>query len=78
MNIIILIIIIPFNPTKALRVDSACNGNEYEECLLEDKGGQCVRLTSLLPSCAECLKIWEFQPPGTLRDSHSLSGPLQA
>jgi hypothetical protein len=30
------------------------------------KGGQCVGLTTLLPSCADCLKIWEPQPPGTL------------
>jgi hypothetical protein len=28
------------------------------------KGGQCVGLTTLLPSCAECLEIWESQPPG--------------
>ena len=31
------------------------------------KGGRCVRLTNLLPSCADCLEIWEPQPPGTLR-----------
>ena len=29
------------------------------------KGGWCVGLTSP-PSCAECLEIWEPQPPGTL------------
>jgi len=27
----------------------------------------CVGLTTLLPSCADCLEIWESQPPGTLR-----------
>ena len=37
----------------------------------KDKGGQCVGLTTLPPSCADCLKIWETQPPGT-------SGPVQA
>ena len=31
-----------------------------------DKGGRCVGLT-LPPSCADCLEIWEPQPPGTLR-----------
>ena len=31
------------------------------------KGGQCVRLTTLSPSCAECLEIWEPRPSGTLR-----------
>jgi len=31
------------------------------------KGGQCVRLTTLPPSCADCLEMWEPQPPGTLR-----------
>jgi hypothetical protein len=31
------------------------------------KGGWCVGLTTLPPSCADCLEIWEPQPPGTLR-----------
>jgi hypothetical protein len=31
------------------------------------KGGRCVGLTTLPPSYADCLKIWEPQPPGTLR-----------
>jgi hypothetical protein len=30
------------------------------------KGGGCVGLT-LPPSCADCLEIWELQPPGILR-----------
>ena len=30
------------------------------------KGGRCVRLTTSLPSCAECHEIWEPKPPGTL------------
>ena len=33
----------------------------------EDKGGRCVKLTSLPPSCADCLQIWGPQPPGTLK-----------
>jgi len=31
------------------------------------KGGLCVGPTTLLPSCADCLEIWEPQTPGTLR-----------
>jgi hypothetical protein len=31
------------------------------------KGGRCIELTTLPPSCADCLEIWEPQPPGTLR-----------
>ena len=31
------------------------------------KGNRCVRLTTLPPSCAECLEIWEPQLPGNLR-----------
>ena len=30
------------------------------------KGGRCVRLTTLEPSCADCLEIWDPQPPGIL------------
>jgi len=31
------------------------------------KGGLCIWLTTLPPSCANCLEIWKPQPPGTLR-----------
>jgi len=31
------------------------------------KGGRCLELTNLPPSCAYCLEIWEPQPIGTLR-----------
>jgi len=30
------------------------------------KGGRCVGLTTLPASCADCLDIWEPQPPRTL------------
>jgi hypothetical protein len=46
--------------------DSAFNGNEYQEYFLEGKGGRCVWLTTLPPSCTDCLEIWEPQRPGTL------------
>jgi len=31
------------------------------------KGGRCLGLTTLPPSCADCLEIWEPQPLGTFR-----------
>jgi len=30
------------------------------------KGGRCLGLTTLSSLCADCLEIWELQPPGTL------------
>jgi len=48
-------------------VDSASNRNECQEYFLRGKGCQCIGLTTLPPSCAECLEIWEPQPSGTLR-----------
>jgi len=36
------------------------------------KGGRRIGLTALTPSWAECLEIWELQPPGTLRACLSL------
>jgi len=40
-------------------IDSASNGNEYQEYFLGGKGGRCVGLTTLPPSCADCLEIWD-------------------
>jgi len=37
------------------------------------KGGRCVGLTTLPPSCADCLEIWEPQPNGALRVCPGLS-----
>jgi len=53
-------------------VDSASYRNEYQEYFLGGKGGRCVGLTTLLPSCADCPEIWEPQPLGTLRASPGL------
>jgi hypothetical protein len=36
------------------------------------KRGQCVGLTTLPPSRADCLEIWEPQPSGTLRACQGL------
>jgi hypothetical protein len=46
-----------FRPHCDPRVGSASNGNEYQEHLLGSKGGRCVWLTTLLPSCSACLDI---------------------
>jgi hypothetical protein len=48
-------------------VDSVSNRTEYQEYFLGGKGCRCLGLTTLSPSCADCLEIWEPQPPGTLR-----------
>ena len=52
-------------------VDSTSNRNEYQAYFLEVKSGQCVRLTTLSPSCAVVTKSGNlnFLEP---------SGPLQA
>jgi hypothetical protein len=48
-------------------VDSALNRNEYQEYLLGDKGGQCIGLTTIPPSCAGCPAVWEPEPHGIFR-----------
>jgi len=60
--------------TLALEVDSVPKRNGYEEYFLMGKGGQCVGLTALLPSWADCHDIWEPQSPGTLRAFPGLYG----
>ena len=62
-----------FRPHHGSGVDSASNRNEYQEYFLGVKGGQCIGLTTLPPSRADCLEIWEPQPPGTLRACPGLS-----
>ena len=52
--------------------DSASNINQYQEYFLGVKGGRCVELTNLPPSCTYCLEIWEPQPPGILRAAQEL------
>ena len=56
-----------FRPHYGPEVDSASKRNEDQEYFLEGKGGWCVGLTTLPPSCADCLEIWEPQTPGILR-----------
>jgi len=50
-------------------VDSASNRNECQEHFLGSKGGRCVRLTILPPSCAVVMKSWKvnfLEPSGPL------------
>ena len=48
-------------------VDSFSDRNEHQEYFLGVKGDRCVGLTTLPPSCADCLEIWEPQAPRDLR-----------
>ena len=51
-------------------VDSASNRNEYQGYFLWGKGGRCVRLTTLPPSCAVVTKSGNLnflEPSGPLR-----------
>ena len=48
-----------FRPHYGPGVNLASNGNEYQACLLGSIGGRCVGLTTLPPSCAECLEMLE-------------------
>jgi len=56
-----------FRPHCGPRADSVSNRHEYKEYFLGNKGGRCVELTTLPPSYANCLEIWEPQPPETLK-----------
>jgi hypothetical protein len=63
----------PLGRTMAQELTQPLNRNEYQEYFLGGGGGggckvgRCIGLTTLSPSCADCLEIWELQPPGTLR-----------
>jgi hypothetical protein len=48
----------------ALRSTSASNRNECQEYFLGGKGGWCVGLIKLPPSCADFLELWEPRPRG--------------
>jgi hypothetical protein len=60
-----------FLPHCGLGVESASNRNEYQGYLLGGKGGWCVGLITLSPSCANCLEILgvatSWSPKGSSR-----------
>jgi hypothetical protein len=47
----------------ATGIDAAFNRNEHKEYFLGGKDRRCVGLTTISPSCADCLEIWEPQLP---------------
>jgi hypothetical protein len=47
----------PSGHSVTLGVDSASNRNDYQGYFLGGKGGRCVGLTPLPPSCADCLEF---------------------
>jgi hypothetical protein len=53
-------------------VTSASNRNEYQEYFLGGEGSWCIGLTTLPPSCVDCLEVWEPHRPGTPRASLGL------
>ena len=55
-----------YNSSGRSGVDSAYNRNEYQEYFLGGKGGLCLGLTTLPPSCDDCLEICELEPHGSL------------
>jgi len=57
--------------------DSAANRNEYQEYFLGVKGGRCVGLSTLPPSCANCVEIWELEPAGSHRAHPGLCRHMQ-
>jgi len=56
-----------FRPHYGPGVDSTSNRNEYQRYFLGSKGDRCIGLTTLRPSCADFLEIWELQPLENLR-----------
>ena len=62
---------IPDRPTRSHSVNRlsypADITNEYQEYFLGGKSGRCLTTTTLPPSCADCLEIWDLKLPGTLR-----------
>ena len=68
-----------FRPHYGPGVDSVSNRNAYQECFLRGKGGRCVGLTNLPPSCADCLEIWEpnlLEPPGLVQACNGIALPV--
>ena len=60
-------------------VDSASNRNEYQVHFLGGKGGRCVRLTTLPPSCAVVTKSGNLnflEPSGSVQACNGIALPL--
>jgi len=60
-------------------VDLASNRNKYQDHFLGGKGGRCVRLTTLLPSCAVVTKSESLnflEPSGPVQACNGTALPL--
>jgi len=62
----------PSGRTMTPGVDSVFNREEYQKYFLGGKESRCVRLTYLPITYADCLEIWEPQPPRTFGSSPGL------
>ena len=60
-------IFLTFGPLYGPGVDPVFDRNGYQVYFLGGKGGRCLGLTNLPPSCSDCLEILQPQPSGTLR-----------
>jgi hypothetical protein len=57
-------------------IDSASKKKYVPGIFPGGKGGRCVGLTTLPPSYADCLEIWEPQPYGTLKACKGIALPF--
>jgi hypothetical protein len=65
-----------FNPSRrTMALGSTQSLTEVPGIFPEGKGGRFVGLTTVPTSRADCLKIWEPQPPGTLRACNGVDLP---
>jgi hypothetical protein len=62
---------IPFGRTMALGLTQPLTEMSIKN-ISWGKDCRCVGQTNLPPSCADCLKIWEPQPPGIIRACQGL------
>ena len=54
---------------------NSASKNEYQD-IPGGKGGRCVRVTTLTPSCAECLVIWSLNRPEPSGPHRPVTGEL--
>jgi hypothetical protein len=69
--------IVVYSPLNHLLENNWCNPVavkvlNYYRLSVGGKGGRCVRPTTMPPSCADFMKLWDIQPPGALGAYHYL------
>jgi len=68
-----------FQPHYGLGFNSASNRNKYQVCFLGSKGGRCIELTTLPPSCANWLKSGSLnllKPSGPVQACNGIALPM--